>query len=445
MDTDILTLINSSIDAAQLHTIFASMNTVDIADLFEHVSKETAVRAFRLLPKNQAADVFSYIAPEKQQLIVEGLTDTEVAGIMNELFVDDAVDFLEEVPAVVVKRVLNNVGSEKRKLLNQILNYPKDSAGSVMTTEYVELTADMSVRDALNTIRLSGVDKVTIYTCYVVGADKKLIGAVYADALVHAELTEKISDIMDANVIFAQTTDDREAVAGTFRKYGLLAMPVVDQEQLLVGIITVDDILHIIEEEHTEDFEKMAAVNPSDEPYLKTGVLQQAKNRFPWLLVLMLSATITGAIIASFENSLTVLPALVAFIPMLMGAGGNAGAQSSTVIIRGMALGEIALKDVLKVLWREIRVGVICGIVLGIANFIRIFIINDKNALLSLVVTLSLFITLVVAKSIGCTLPIIAKKLKMDPAIMAAPLITTILDGTTLIVYFSIAKIAFHI
>jgi magnesium transporter len=446
MDTDILTIINSNnIEAAKLHELFTKMNTVDIADAFEHVSKEKVIRAFRLLPKNKATEVFSFIDTEKQQIIVEGLTDKEVAGIMNELFVDDAVDFIEEMPANVVNMVLRNITWEKRALINQFLQYPEDSAGSVMTTEYVELSEDVIVRDALNTIRMSGVNKVTIYTCYVIGPDKKLIGAVSAEALLHAELTKKIDEIMDENVIFTLTTDDREAVAGMFRKYGLLAMPVVDHEQQLVGIITVDDVLHIIEEEDTEDFEKMAALNPADESYLKTGVIQQAKNRIIWLLVLMLSATITGAIITSFENSLTVLPALIAFIPMLMGAGGNAGAQSSTVIIRGMALGEITLNDVLKVLWREIRVGLICGLALGIANFIRIFLMNEKNAMLSLVVTLSLCVTLIVAKSIGCTLPILAKKLKTDPAIMAAPLVTTIVDGTTLIVYFSIAKIAFKI
>ncbi|MCL1975884.1 MAG: magnesium transporter [Firmicutes bacterium] len=450
MHTDILEMLKGgTAGIARLRELLAQMNTADIAEIFDYASQEEAVRLFRLLPKNIAAETFADISTEKQQLIIEWLTDSEVGLIMNDLFVDDLADFVEEVPALVVNRVLNNVSSEKRRLVNQILNYPKDSAGSVMTTEYVELAADCTVRQALDFIRETGVDKETIYTCYITETDysyyKKLIGAVSVDALLHAEPLQIIGEIMEENVIFAHTTEDRETVAGIFRKYGLLALPVVDNEEQLVGIVTVDDVLEIIAEETTEDFAKMAAMHPTDELYLKSSALHQAKNRFGWLLLLMLSATINGSIIASFESALMILPAMVAFIPMLMGAGGNASVQSSTVIIRGMALGEINYKDVVKVMWMEMRIGLVCGLGLGFANFARIFLMNGKDALMSLVVTCSLCATLIISKIIGCTLPIGAKKLKLDPAIAAAPIITTVVDCTTLLVFFSIVRAVYHI
>jgi magnesium transporter len=382
---------------------------------------------------------------DEQQIIIEALTDTEIGEIMNKLFVDDAVDFIEEMPANVVKRVLQNVLPVKRKLINQILQYPDDSAGSIMTTEYVELREDATVREAFDDIRSTGVNKETIYTCYVIRRDRLLVGVVSAKDLMLARPQERIGDIMDVNLVFAHTTDDQEAIAGLFKKYGLLVMPVVDREQRLVGIITVDDIVQVIEEENTEDFEKMNALRPSDEPYLKTSILRLAKNRIIWLLVLMLSATVTGGIISSFEDALAVLPILVAFIPMLMDTGGNAGSQSSTLIIRGMALGEITLKDILKVIWREIRIGAICGAALGLVNFIRIYLMNGRNPALSLTVTVSLILTILMAKSVGCILPMVAKRLRIDPAIMAAPLITTIVDGASLIIYFSIAKVLFKL
>jgi len=441
MNEEIYALINNNpINIVKLHHLIAGMNTVDIADIFEHLNKEKTIQLFRLLPKSIAADVFSYIIPEKQQVIVEALTNSEVGRIMNELFVDDAVDFIEEMPANVVKRVLQNVDEEKRKIINQFLRYPEDSAGSIMTTEYVDLREYSTVREAFDYIRSTGVNKETIYTCYVIRRDRLLVGAISAKTMMLANQQSRIGDIMDTNLVFAYTTDDQEKIADLFKKYGLLALPVVDTEQRLVGIVTIDDIVQVIEEENTEDFEKMAALNPSDEPYLKTSILKLAGNRILWLLVLMLSATITGSIITSFEESLAVLPALVAFIPMLMDTGGNAGAQASTLIIRGMALGEIQIKDALKILWRELRIGILCGFVLGIVNFVRVYLMYDKNIQLSFTITSSLFLTVIIAKSVGCTLPMIAKRLKIDPAIMASPLITTIVDAASLLVYFSIAR-----
>jgi magnesium transporter len=359
---------------------------------------------------------------------------------MNKLFVDDAVDFIEEMPANVVNRVLKNIQPEKRKLINHYLQYPDDSAGSIMTAEYVDLREDATVREAFDTIRSTGLTKETIYTCYVIRRDRLLVGVISAKTLMLAKPQERIGDIMDANLVYAYTTDDQEAIAEQFKKYSLLAMPVVDKEQRLVGIITVDDIVDVIVEESTEDIEKMNALAPSDDPYLKTGVFRLARNRILWLLVLMLSATITGIIISNFEAGLAALPILVAFIPMLMHTGGNAGSQSSTLIIRGMAIGEISPKDIIRIIWKEVRVGLICGLALGTVNFIRIFIMNGQNLMLCVTVTLSVCCTILIAKTVGCVLPLIAKCLKIDPAVMAAPLITTIVDAVSLIIYFLFAK-----
>ena len=446
MTENILELMNENpIKPTKLHNLITEMNIVDIADLFEHLDKEKTIQIFRLLPKSISADVFSYIDTDKQQIIVEALTDAEIGKIINELFIDDAVDFIEEMPADVVKRILQNINKDKRKLINHLLQYPEDSAGSIMTTEYVELKEDAKVREAFNEIRKTGVNKETIYTCYVIRRNRLLVGVVSVKTLLLAKPQDKICDIMDTNFIFAQTTDDQEKIADLFRKYGLLSMPVVDKERHLVGIVTVDDIVQIIEEENTEDFEKMAAIRPSDEPYMKTGVLKHSRNRILWLLFLMLSATITGHIISGFEQSLAVLPVLVAFIPMLMDTGGNAGSQSATLIIRGIALGEIEFKHILNVLWREMRVGILCGFGLGSVNFIRVYLMNGKDYLLCITVTASLIATVVISKSVACILPLLAKKIKLDPAIMAAPLITTIVDAASLIVYFSIAKMILKI
>ena len=444
---NILEMLNQPpLDETALRSLFTKMNEADIADMLEEAPDDAAIAAFRLLDEDLAADVFSYISPDKQQMLVEGLSDAEVEDIMNELPIDDMVDFIEDVPENVGKYVLDQVSSEKSTLVDRLLDYPEDSAGSVMTTEIVELSLNMTVKDALQTIRTSGVDKETIYTCYVIDDDRKLIGVITADTLVRSSLYQPIAGIMDTNVISANATDDQEELTNQFRKYDLIAMPVVNRGGQLVGIVTVDDILRVIAEETTEDVEKMAGIiNLSDEPYMRTGVLRHAKNRIAWLLILMLTAAITGAIIYTFEDSLAVLPVLVAFIPMLMGAGGNAGAQSTTVVIRGMALGEIVIKDVVRVIWRETRIALICGVVLGLANYGRIWLMHDRDGTLALVVSLSLGITLVVAKSIGCTLPILAKKIRIDPATMAAPIITTIVDCTALIVFFSIARVAFNI
>jgi len=440
---EIIELIKSgALDISKLKLFLSDMNTVDIAEIFEELDREKIIQLFRILPKTMASDIFAYVDSEHQQTIIEALTDSEIGEIINKLFVDDAVDFIEEMPANVVKRVLQNVPFAKRKIINQILQYPDDSAGSIMTTEYIDLKEDATVKEAFDTIRSIGLNKETIYHCYVIRKDRLLVGAVSAKTLMLSRPNENISEIMDSNVVFAYTTDDRELIADQFKKYSLLAMPVVDKEQRLVGIITVDDIVDVIVEENTEDIKKMAAIVPfDDDPYLKTTVFQHARNRFLWMLVLMLSATITGSIISSFENGLMVLPILMSFIPMLMNTGGIAGSQSSTLIIRGMAVGEIGMRDILIVVWKELRIGVLCGLGLGLVNIIRVYFTSNKDLKLCLTVTLSLFCTILMAKTVGGILPIFAKRLKIDPAIMSAPLLTTIVDAVSLIIYFSIAKL----
>jgi len=430
-----------SLDISKLKLLLSDMNTVDIAEILEELDREKIIQLFRILPKTIASDVFSYIDSDYQQTIIEALTDSEIGDVINKLFIDDAVDFIEEMPANVVKRVLQNVPFAKRKIINQILQYPDDSAGSIMTTEYIELREDADVQEAFDTIRTIGLNKETIYSCYVIGKDRLLVGMVSAKTLMLSSPNNKIEDIMDKNTVFVYTTEDRETVAELFQKYAFLAMPVVDKEQRLVGIITVDDIVDVIVEESTEDIHKMAALVPSDYPYLKTSVFQHAKNRFVWMLILMLSATITGGIISSFENGLMVLPILMSFIPMLMNTGGIAGSQSSTLIIRGIAVGEIELKNILIILWKELRIGILCGLGLSVVNFVRVFIMNNRDWLLCLTITLSLFCTILMAKTVGSILPILAKRLKIDPAIMSAPLLTTIVDAVSLIIYFSIAKV----
>ena len=445
MDKDeILELIKEgSVDISKLKVLLSDMNTVDIAEILEGLEIEKVLHLFRILPKAIASDVFSYMDVDNQQSIVEALSDSEIGEIVNKLFVDDAVDFIEEMPANVVKRVLQNVPFAKRKIINQILQYPDDSAGSIMTTEYIDLREDAVVSEAFDTIRSTGLNKETIYNCYVIKKDRLLTGHVSAKTLMLADPSEKIADIMDTNVVFAYTTEDREATADQFQKYNLLAMPVVDKEQRLVGIITVDDIVDVIVEESTEDIEKMAALMPLEDSYLKTSIFQHAKNRFLWMLILMLSATITGYIISSFEKGFLVLPILMSFIPMLMNTGGIAGSQSSTLIIRGLAVGEIELKDILIIIWKELRVGILCGFGLGIVNFVRVYIFYNNDVMLCLTITMSLLFTILMAKTIGGILPIFAKRLKIDPAIMSAPLLTTIVDALSLVIYFSFAKLIF--
>ena len=423
----------------RLKELLIEMNEVDVASFMEELDSEKTVVVFRMLPKELATDVFACLSLENQQHIINSITDVELRGIIEDLFVDDAVDMLEELPASVVKRVLQNASPDTRKLINQFLQYPENSAGSIMTAEYVGLKKTMTVEEAFAYIRKHGVDKETIYTCYVMDSVRRLEGVVTVKDLLMNPYDTRIEDIMDTHVIKAVTTEDQEDVVESFHKYDLLSLPVVDHEERLVGIGTVDDIVDVMEQEATEDFEKMAAMAPSEKPYLKTGVFQLAKNRIVWLLVLMVSSMITGGILGKYENAFAIIPLLVTFIPMLTDTGGNAGSQSSTLIIRGMAVGEIEPRDVFRVVWKELRVGAMVGVVLGAVNYIRLVIMYPGNEMICLTVVLSLFVTVVLAKTIGCVLPIAAKVCRMDPAIMAAPLITTIVDAFSLVIYFQLA------
>ncbi|MBS5063965.1 MAG: magnesium transporter [Hungatella hathewayi] len=423
----------------RLKELLIEMNEVDVASFMEELDSEKTVVVFRMLPKELATDVFACLSLENQQHIINSITDVELRGIIEDLFVDDAVDMLEELPASVVKRVLQNASPDTRKLINQFLQYPENSAGSIMTAEYVGLKKTMTVEEAFAYIRKHGVDKETIYTCYVMDGVRRLEGVVTVKDLLMNPYDTRIEDIMDTHVIKAVTTEDQEDVVESFHKYDLLSLPVVDHEERLVGIVTVDDIVDVMEQEATEDFEKMAAMAPSEKPYLKTGVFQLAKNRIVWLLVLMISSMITGGILGKYENAFAIIPLLVTFIPMLTDTGGNAGSQSSTLIIRGMAVGEIEPRDVFRVVWKELRVGAMVGVVLGAVNYIRLVIMYPGNEMICLTVVLSLFVTVVLAKTIGCVLPIAAKVCRMDPAIMAAPLITTIVDAFSLVIYFQLA------
>lgn len=423
--------------------IAEEMNTVDLAELIEELYEENEDRTammklFRLLPKEAAADVFSYLDADTQQLIIETLTDYELRHVLEDLYLDDCVDMIEEMPANVVKRVLKNSSPENRQLINQYLKYPEDSAGGIMTNEYVGLKSGTSVKNAFDIIRRDGVDKETIYTCYVTDASRRLIGYVTVREMLLSPLETIVDDIMETHPIYAHTLDDKEEIAKDFSKYDMLSMPVVDNENRIVGIITIDDAVDVMQDENTEDFEKMAGMAPSEETYLKTPPFKLAKNRIIWLLVLMLSAMVTGGLLEHYEAAIAGLPLLVSFIPMLMDTGGNCGAQASTMIIRGLALDEIELKDFFRVWWKEIRVALICGAALASVNFVRVMI-QYRDLGVAAVVSLTLIITVCVAKSLGCILPIIAKRLKLDPAIMASPIITTLTDACSVFVYFTIA------
>lgn len=425
----------------------SNMNEVDIAELIDLATPEQAIIIFRLLPKESAAETFSYMDSETCKRLIEVFTDRELRAVMSELFVDDVADLLEEMPANMVRRMLSAVSPEDRKDINLILKYPEDSAGSVLTTEFVRLKRDMTVAEAFEHIRKFGPNKETIYTCYVTDNRRHLEGVITVKQLLLAKYEDIIGNIMETNVISAITTDDREEVANTFAKYDLIALPVVDQENRLVGIITVDDVVDIIKEETTEDIEKMAAILPGDKPYLKTGVFETAKNRIPWLVLLMFLATITGMIISSFEDALAGSIVLTAFIPMIMNTGGNSGSQSSVAIIRSLALGDISFSDIGRIMFKELRVSFICGIVLAVANFIKIMLFDNlilKSGIsitVSAVICLTLALTVIIAKLVGSSLPLIAKKLRLDPAVMASPFITTIVDAISLIIYFKIATI----
>lgn len=431
---------------AELKLIMNQMNPTDIASIFDEADKKDVPVLFRLLPKELAAQTFAYLDSDQQEQLILAFSDKEIRDMVDELFLDDTVDIIEEMPANVVSRILKNTDEATRRQINELLAYPDDSAGSVMTPEFVYLNKNMTVLEAFDKIRSVGVAKETIYTCYVT-EERKLIGVVSLLDLVTAPQNTKVEQIMDENVISVNTKEDKETVAATFAKYDLLALPVVDGENRLVGIVTVDDAIDVMQDENTEDIELMAAIVPTDKPYFKTSVFETFLKRIPWLLILMVSATFTGMIITGFEEKLAASVALTAFIPMLMDTGGNAGGQSSTTIIRGLSLGNIQLKDVLKVLWKEMRVAVLCGVVLAVVNFVKIMLVDrlllgnsDINAMVALVVCLTLVVAVFIAKIIGCTLPIGAKAIGFDPAVMASPFITTIVDAISLLSYFWIAQ-----
>ena len=422
-----------------IRQFLAELNEADIAFLMEELEEEERLKVYRILPKDLAADVFSYLEVDSQEAIINSLSDREAGTVIDNLMADDAADFLEEMPANVVERLLANANPETRQALNQLLRYPEDSAGSIMTVEYVSLKESLTVDQAIERIRAVGLDSETINICYVLDARRELVGTVALRYLLLSQGDEIIADIMHENVISVNTLMDQEQVAEKFKKYDFIAMPVVDNENRLVGIITVDDIVDIMEEETTEDMEKMAAIVPSDKPYMRTTVGETFKKRIPWLLLLMVSATFTGAIIASFEDALSVCAVLTVFIPMLMDTGGNAGGQASVTIIRGLSLGEITYRDVPRVVWKEIRVAVLCGGTLAIANFAKLMLFDRVGMLVAFTVCLTLVAAVLMAMVVGCLLPIGAKRLGFDPAVMASPFITTIVDALSLLVYFRFA------
>ncbi len=425
---------------SELRGALKMLSPVDIAQFLETLNPEKLLLAFRILPKDISADVFSYMSSETKQTLIESIGDNEIRSLINDMFLDDTVDFLEELPAGVVKRVLQNTDINTRNLINQFLQYPDNSAGSIMTIEYMEVHSGMTVGQTMEEIRRVGFDKETIYTIYVIDNERHLMGTVALRKLILCQEGIVIDTIMDTAIASVTTTDDQETVASLVRKYDLLAIPVVDKENRLVGIITADDIMDVIQEENTEDFEKMAALTPSEDSYLHTSPFKLAVNRIPWLLLLSIAAIFTGMIITNFEDLLQHVDiVLTACIPMLMDTGGNCGAQVSTLIIRGLALNELQPKDILKILWKEFRVALIVGGVLSVFTFLRVMFLNQAGMAVSLVVALSLYMTVIIAKAIGCCLPLLAKKIHLDPALMASPLITTIVDAASLTIYFSIA------
>ena len=424
----------------ELREILIEMNEVDISEFLETLEIEKMTVVFRMLPKEISSEVFAFLESDTQEHIINSVTDSELSEIIEDLFVDDAVDLLEELPAYVVKRVLKNAKSETRNLINQFLRYEENSAGNIMTAEFIHLRKNMTVDSAFEKVRKVARDMETIYTCYVTDEGRRLEGVVSIKNMILSDPNVLLGEIMEDDVISVSTDDDREEVAALFSKYGLLSLPVVDHERRLVGIVTVDDAVDVINEEATEDFEIMAAMRPSEKPYLRTGVFSLAKNRIMWLLVLMISAMLTGKVLEKFESAFAAFPLLVTFIPMLTGTGGNAGSQSSTLIIRGMALSEISMKDIGRVIWKEIRVSVLVGFALSAVNYARLLMMYPDNALLAFVVALSLFATVIIAKVTGCILPMLARLVNADPAIMAAPIITTLVDVFALVFYFTMAQ-----
>ncbi len=448
MEEKIIELIENKKFAILKQTL-SEMQPADIAEIFEEADLKDIPVIFRILPKELAAEVFVEFDSDMQQLLIDAFSDKELREVMDELFMDDTVDIIEEMPATVAKRILKHTDANTRRMINQLLAYPEDSAGSIMTTEYIDLKKNMTVDDAFDRIRKIGIDTETIYSLYVIDNRRKLIGTLSLKDLLLNDKDCIVADLMDQNVISANTTDDKEEIALMFDRYDMLALPVVDKECRLVGIITVDDVIDVIQEEATEDIEKMAAILPSEHSYFKTSVFKTFKSRIPWLLFLMISATFTGSIISGFESKIAIFPALVAFIPMLMDTGGNSGGQASVTIIRSIAMGDIEFKDIFKVIWKEVRVAFLCAVTLASVSAVKLFLID--NLLLNnldageaiteiFVVCVTLFCSVIVAKLIGCILPILAKKIGFDPAVMASPLITTIVDAVSLLIYFGIAS-----
>ena len=427
----------------ELKKYLETINSADFPSIFEEIDDhEKTIMIYRLLEKEKAAEIFVELDHDVQEELINCLTDAEIKNVMNEIYMDDATDLIEEMPSNVVKRILANTKPANRKIINELLKYPEDTAGSLMTTEFIDLKENMTVKDAFDRIKNKGMKKETVYNCYVVTIDRKLLGIIDIKDLLIADRDELVKDIMDENVIKANTLEDQEEIIKMFDKYDCVAIPIVDQENRLVGIITIDDAIDVLQEETMEDFEKMAAIAPSDDTYLKTSAFKHAKNRIVWLLVLMISSMITGAIIENFETAISSLPVLVAFIPMIMGTGGNSGSQSSTLAIRGLAVDEISTKDVFKVMWKELIVAIIVGLALAIVNSARIMIqYNDVK--IAFTVSLTLMFTVILAKQLGGILPILAKKLKLDPALMASPLLTTVVDTVSVLLFFTISTMVF--
>ncbi len=423
----------------ELKTKLVDMNSADISEILDELEdKESVIIVFRLLTKEKAGETFSHMESDMREKLINDFTDKELKNILDELFMDDTVDLIEEMPSNVIPKILRSIPKEDRKIINELLKYPEDSAGSIMTTEFIDLKEDMTAEEALKRVRKIGVDSETIYTCYVLSSERILKGIINIKDILLSKKETKIGTLMETNIISVNTLEDQEDVAKKFDKYDFYALPVVDHENRLVGIITVDDAINVLQDEVEEDFEKMAAITPTEDGYFQTSVFKHAKSRILWLLILMLSSAFTGNILTTYENAFAAVPLLVAFIPMIMGTGGNCGSQSSTLIIRGLATDEIKLKDVFRVLWKEIRVAIVVGIALAIVNTIRIMI-QYQNLQLAIVLSITLIATVIVSKVIGCTLPLLAKRLKLDPAIMAAPLITTVVDVCSILVYFQVA------
>ena len=420
-----------------LRECLVNLNPADIANLMESMPEESIPLVFRILPKDAAADSFAYLDNDIQEILIKAFSDSELKQVIDELYLDDAVDLVEEMPANVVKRIIKNASPDVRAQINELLNYPKDSAGSIMTTEFVDLKKDMTVAEAFERIKKTGVDKETIYTCYVTDKNRLLLGLVTAKKLLLSEPTDIIEDIMETNVISVTTVEDKEVVGNIFNHYDFLALPVVDEEHRLVGIVTVDDAIDVIHEETEEDFARMAAITTAEDSYLKTSAFKHAKNRIPWLILLMFTSTITGSIISGFEEAISALPVMVSFIPMLMDTGGNCGSQASVTIIRGLALDEIKIKDIFKVIWKEFSISLMVGTALAVFNFFWIWFVSGQM-IVGAVVAVTLFAVVILAKFIGCCMPILAKAVHLDPALVSSPIITTIVDMCAVTIYFTI-------